>query len=63
MRTTLEVDSELLKAAVQATGLSQTDTVEESLRRLLVADDRHKAIMNVVGIEWVGDLDEMRRGR
>lgn len=62
MRTMLEVDSELLRAAMQATGLSQADTVEESLRRLVVADDRHKAIMNVVGIEWVGDLDEMRRG-
>ena len=63
MQTKLEVNSELLRAAVQATGLSPVATVEAFFRRLVDANDRHKAVMNVVGIEWVGDLDEMRRGR
>jgi hypothetical protein len=60
---TIELDQNLLRAAMQATGLPPTETMNEALRRLLLANERHAAIMNVVGIDWVGDLDEMRRGQ
>ncbi len=53
---------ELLRAAMQVTGLSPADTLNEALRRLVLANDRHVAIMNVVGVDWVGDLNEMRGG-
>jgi len=62
MPTELEIDFNLLRAAMQVTGLSPAETMNEALRRLVQANDRHAAIMNIVGIDWVGDLDEMRRG-
>jgi hypothetical protein len=62
MPTDPGVDMELLRAAMQVTGLSPADTLNEALRRLVLANDRHVAIMNVVGVDWVGDLNEMRGG-
>jgi Arc/MetJ family transcription regulator len=59
---TIEFDNDLLRAAMRVTGLPPPETVNEALRRLVLANERHTAIMNVVGIDWVGDLDEMRRG-
>jgi Arc/MetJ family transcription regulator len=64
MRTNIDIDNELLSAAMQATGQStKRATVEEALRRLVTAHRRENALKDMVGIPWVGDLEEMRSGR
>ena len=64
MRTNIDIDDALLRAAMQATGqTTKRATVEEALRRVVDAHNRHKAVMDMVGVEWVGDLDAMRSGR
>jgi Arc/MetJ family transcription regulator len=63
MRTNIDIDDELLAEAMQATGqTSKKATVEEALRRTVASHRRRAAIMDMVGMEWVGDLDDMRRG-
>jgi Arc/MetJ family transcription regulator len=63
MRTTIDIDDELLGAAMEATGqTSKEATIEEALRRTIAAHRRRAAIMDMVGMAWVGDLDNMRQG-
>jgi Arc/MetJ family transcription regulator len=64
MRTNIEIDDELMKRAMQVTGLrTKKATVEEALRRL-VQRKRQSDLLDLFGkVEWVGDLDEMRQGR
>ena len=64
LRTNIDIDDHLLAAAMAATGLpTKKATVEEALR-LVVGDDlRRKAIEDMAGLGWEGDLDEMRDDR
>lgn len=56
MRTNIDIDDNLLTAAMQATGLpTKKATVEEALKRLVDADRRRKAVEDMVGMEWYGD--------
>lgn len=61
MRTNIDIDDKLMKAAMQATGsTTKKGTVEEGLR-LLVKMDRQTDLRKLRGaIQWDGDLDEMR---
>jgi Arc/MetJ family transcription regulator len=64
MRTNIEIDDELLSQAMAATGLStKRATVEEGLRLLVRLRNQAKALAELKGLGWEGDLDEMRRGR
>lgn len=64
MRTNIEIDDELLAQAMKATGLStKRATVEEGLRLLVRMRKQVKALANLEGLGWEGDLDEMREGR
>ena len=64
MRTNIDIDDELLAKAMEATGAStKKATVEEALRRLVQSHERRKAIAELRGIGWEGNLDEMREGR
>jgi Arc/MetJ family transcription regulator len=55
MRTNIDIDDELLTAAMQATGqTTKRGTVEEALRRVVMTERRRQAIENMVGIEWIG---------
>lgn len=64
MRTNIEIDDELLARAMAATGLStKRATVEEGLRLLVRVRKQAKALAELKGLGWEGDLDEMRRGR
>ena len=58
MRTNIDIDVELLEAAMKATGqTTKRGTVEEALRRVVTAQRRHDAIMDMVGIEWIDPPD------
>ncbi len=63
MRTNIEIDDELLTRAMEATGATtKKATVEEALRQVVKNYEARKAIADLRGLGWEGDLDEMRRG-
>ena len=62
MRTNIEIDDDLLREAMEATGLgTKRATVEEALRRIVKLHRQKLAGEDLKGIGWEGDLDEMRR--
>jgi Arc/MetJ family transcription regulator len=64
MRTNIEIDDELLSQAMAAAGLStKRATVEEGLRLLVRVREQAKALAELKGLGWEGDLDEMRQVR
>lgn len=63
MRTNIELDDELMAQAMEATGLTtKKATVEEALRRVVENSRRRRALDELRGIGWEGDLDQMREG-
>jgi Arc/MetJ family transcription regulator len=64
MRTNIEIDDELLKEAMAATGqITKRATVEEALRTVIRLRGQRQALKDLKGIGWEGDLDAMREGR
>lgn len=64
MRTNIDIDDDLLTAAMAAAGLStKKATVEEALRRLVQRHQRRAALADLAGLGWEGDLAAMREGR
>jgi Arc/MetJ family transcription regulator len=64
MRTNIEIDDELLEQAMAATGLStKRATVEEGLRLLVRLRKQAKALTELKGLGWEGNLGKMREGR
>jgi Arc/MetJ family transcription regulator len=64
MRTNIEIDDDLLAAAMGASGLStKRATVEEGLRLLVRLHGQVEGLADLAGLGWEGDLDEMRKGR
>ncbi|MBB4190166.1 Arc/MetJ family transcription regulator [Rhizobium aethiopicum] len=61
MRTTPDIDRGLLDVAMAATGLAtKKATIEQALRSLVDKHRQKKAIADLAGIGWEGDLDEIR---
>lgn len=64
MRTNIEIDDDLMCAAMNATGFkTKRETVEEGLRLLAQRKAQTSALEKLWGIGWDGDLDEMRRDK
>lgn len=64
MRTNIELDDKLIAEAMAASGLkTKKATIEEALRALVRRHRQNKAIADLAGIGWDGDLDAMREGR
>jgi Arc/MetJ family transcription regulator len=64
MRTNIEIDDELIHAAMRVSGLkTKRAAVEEGLRLLIQL--KHQAeVRSLFGqVRWEGDLDESRLGR
>jgi len=62
MRTNIDIDDELLRRAMNATGLkTKKAVVEEALGQLVREQEGRAALQRLWGIGWEGDLDEMRR--
>jgi len=62
MRTNIEIDDALLREAMDARGqTTKRATVEEALRRVVDRYRRKRALDDLKGIGWEGDLDAMRR--
>ena len=64
MRTNIEINDDLMRSALAATGLpTKRAAVEEGLR-LLVRLRRQEAILSLRGkVAWTGDLDASRAVR
>jgi Arc/MetJ family transcription regulator len=64
MRTNIEIDDDLIRAAMQVSGLkTKRAAVEEGLR-LLIQLKRQADVRSLFGqVRWEGDLDESRAGR
>lgn len=61
MRTNIVIDDDLMRDALDATGLkTKREVVEEGLRTLLRARAQRRAFKELQGIKWIGDLDDMR---
>ncbi|HEY8565758.1 MAG TPA: type II toxin-antitoxin system VapB family antitoxin [Beijerinckiaceae bacterium] len=63
MRTNIDIDDRLLAEAMRLSGLpTKKATVEEALRKLVDGQRRRKALSDLYGIGWEGDLEAMRTG-
>ncbi|MBV9930589.1 MAG: type II toxin-antitoxin system VapB family antitoxin [Alphaproteobacteria bacterium] len=64
MRTNIEIDDELMHAALKATGAStKRAAVEQALRTVVRLGAQTKLRELRGAIAWEGDLDRMRRDR
>jgi Arc/MetJ family transcription regulator len=64
MRTNVEIDDQLMRQAMEASGESTKKAVVEKALRLVVQLKQQEGIRELFGkVEWVGDLDAMREGR
>ena len=64
LRMNIDIDDALLTAAMAAMGLPTKEaTVDQALRNLIEVNHRKKAIADLAGIGWEGDLDQLRRNR
>ena len=62
MRTNIEIDDTLMAEALAASGLrTKREAVEEGLRTLVRLQRQRETLKLRGKINWVGDLDEMRR--
>jgi Arc/MetJ family transcription regulator len=63
-RTNIDIDDELMAAAMQASGLhTKRAVVEEGLKGLVKEQRLRQALERLRGIGWEGNLEEMRRSR
>lgn len=64
MRTNIEIDDGLMKAAKRAAGLKTKKATVEAALRLLLKLRRQAAVGRLYGtVAWRGDVDSWRRDR
>lgn len=62
MRTNIDIDEALLKEAMEATGLkTKKAAVEDALNKVVLEARRRRALDELAGIGWDGDLEQMRK--
>lgn len=63
-RTNIDIDDELIEAAMRKYGLkTKREAVDLALRKLVGPKFTKELLDSVTGIGWEGDLDEMRSSR
>jgi Arc/MetJ family transcription regulator len=63
-RTNIDIDDDLVTAAMQKYGLhTRKEAVHLALRRLVGTPLTEEFLQDLEGIGWDGDLDEMRGGQ
>lgn len=64
MRTNIVIDDNLMRAALEATGLPTKRAVVEAALKLIVRLRAQERIRDLRGrVSWQGDLEELRRSR
>ena len=63
-RTNIVIDEVLMKKALKATGIkTQKGVVDFALKELIRRESQKKILELMGGIEWEGDIKEMRKSR
>jgi Arc/MetJ family transcription regulator len=63
-RTNIDIDDDLVAAAMRKYGLSsKREAVDLALRRLVGTPATKEFLLSLRGMGWDGDLDEMRNDR
>jgi Arc/MetJ family transcription regulator len=65
-RTNIDIDDDLVDRAMKIYGLrTKREAVDLALRRLVggISQDPHRGMLELRGIGWEGNLDEMRRSK
>lgn len=61
MRTNIVIDDQLMKSALEVSGLTTKKAVVEQGLKLLIKKQQQQGIRKLRGkLKWEGDLDEMR---
>jgi len=64
MRTNIEIDDELMRRALKASGLkTKREVVDAALRQFVKQGDQRRALERLRGIGWEGDLAAWRRDK
>jgi Arc/MetJ family transcription regulator len=64
MLTNIDIDDTLMSEAIRATGApTRKAVVEEGLRLLVRLAAQKRAVEDMMGLGWEGDLDASREGR
>ena len=63
MRTNIDIDDELMRQAMAATGTTTKKAAVEAALQQGVQLKRQASIRKIYGIGWEGDLTAMRQGR
>jgi len=64
MRTNIVIEEELIKKALEYTGLkTKKEVVNFALRELIQRKERKEILRFKGKLHWEGDLEEMRRSR
>ncbi|RWX75970.1 type II toxin-antitoxin system VapB family antitoxin [Neorhizobium lilium] len=64
MRTNIDLDDDLVARAMELGGMStKKAAVDQALRDFVGHRSRKKALEELKGMGWYGDLDAMREGR
>lgn len=64
MRTNIEIDDALIAKAMEESGArTKKAAVEEGLRLLIQLAGQRRAVKDMMGLGWEGDLDASREGR
>ncbi|UWZ83882.1 type II toxin-antitoxin system VapB family antitoxin [Occallatibacter riparius] len=64
MRTNIDIDDKLMKAAMKATGATTKKAAVEAALRKVVQLKKQERILRLFGkVQWEGDLDAMRESR
>ena len=62
MRTNIDIDPDLIKAAMEALGTNtKKSTIEAALEQAVRRHELHKVLDLYGTVEWQGDLEERRR--
>jgi Arc/MetJ family transcription regulator len=64
VRTNIEIDDEIMRDALRASGLKTKRAAVEAGLKALIRLNRQKKILDLAGkVHWEGNLDESREGR
>jgi Arc/MetJ family transcription regulator len=64
MRTNIDIDDTLMTEAIRATGApTKKAAVEEGLRLIVRLAAQRRAVEDMMGLGWEGDLDASRQSR
>jgi len=64
MRTNIDIDDDLMREAMRASGATTKRAVVEQGLRMLIDVRRQRAIKHLRGkVQWTGDLSASRLGR